>query len=216
MVLDKPAGLGMHNESEAGFITLLREQCDLPTLFPVHRLDKLTSGIIIVAKNKSATREFSTLFEARRVGKFYWAISDHKPIKKQGKVVGDMDKARGGSWKLLRSRHNPALTQFFSDSLGDGLRAYLLKPHSGKTHQLRVALKSLGAPILGDTRYGGTRAERMYLHASHIKFALDGQEYSYSSEPSDGAMFCSDAFKSSFSKYTPPEALAWPTISHRK
>jgi len=61
-----------------------------------------------------------------------------------------MLKARRGAWKLARSKESPALTEFVSTSLGQGLRLFLLRPYTGKTHQLRVAMKSLGAPIIGD------------------------------------------------------------------
>jgi len=88
--------------------------------------------------------------------------------------------ARNGSWKLLRSVENPAVTQFFSFGLTPGLRLYLLKPHTGKTHQLRVALKSLGVPLLGDTRYGADKSDRAYLHAWQLAFELDGKSYQFS------------------------------------
>ena len=56
-------------------------------------------------------------------------------------------------------------------------RLFFVYPKTGKTHQIRVALKSLGAPILGDTRYGGTQADRVYLHAFRLKFHFMGKEY---------------------------------------
>ena len=86
-----------------------------------------------------------------------------------------MGKARNGSYRLLRTLDNPAITRFWSRlDTSFGERLFLLKPHTGKTHQLRVAMKSLGAPIFGDTRYGGDEADRTYLHAWALEFN-DGQ-----------------------------------------
>ena len=88
-----------------------------------------------------------------------------------------MEKSRRGAWKLMRSTENPAVTEFNCQSLEPGLRLFVLHPHTGKTHQLRVAMKSLGSPILGDTLYGGKAASRMFLHAWKIKFDYQDQTF---------------------------------------
>ena len=88
-------------------------------LYPVHRLDKMTSGLVIFAKNKSAAQIFGELFSNHLIEKYYLAVSDKKPSKKQGLISGDMTKSRRGAWKLLRSMKKPAITQFFSYSIGD-------------------------------------------------------------------------------------------------
>lgn len=109
--------------------------------------------------------------------KTYLALGTDKPSKKQGWIKGDMEKSRRGAWKLTRGMENPAVTEFGSHSLEPGLRLFVLHPHTGKTHQLRVAMKSLGSPILGDTLYGGKHASRMFLHAWKIKFDYQGQTF---------------------------------------
>ena len=88
-----------------------------------------------------------------------------------------MEKARRGAGKLTGGMENPAVTEFGSHSLEPGLRLFVLHPHTGKTHQLRVAMKSLGSPILGDTLYAGKPASRMFLHAWKIKFDYQGQTF---------------------------------------
>ncbi len=211
LAIDKPPGIGMHDEEgEPGIITRLRDALVEPLLFPVHRLDKETSGVLLVGKGKQATAALSALFEQRLVTKYYWALSDKKPRKKQGSIKGDMARTRNGSWKLLRSLNNPALTQFFSFGLGNGSRAFLCKPLSGKTHQIRVALKSLGAPILGDQRYGGDNADRMYLHATRLSFQLGAQQYDIESRPNSGASFISSAFNQCYQSSGHPSAQPWP------
>ncbi|WP_232819942.1 pseudouridine synthase [Aliidiomarina celeris] len=166
----KPAGLGMHTEHDAlGVMVRLQSELGEP-LFPVHRLDKHTSGVLLVARNVEAAAHFQTLFSNRAIEKYYVAVGGNKPKKKQGLISGDMKKGRNGSWLLLKSQTNPARTQFFSQGTGTGARLYILRPLTGKTHQLRVALKSIGAPIVGDTRYKGAPAPRLMLHASALRF----------------------------------------------
>ncbi|WP_107852531.1 TIGR01621 family pseudouridine synthase [Oceanimonas marisflavi] len=188
-VINKPAGIGMHQEGdEPGLVRLLSEQLGQP-LYPVHRLDKMTTGALLLARNPVANRLLSGQFAERTTTKRYLALTDRKPGKKQGWVKGGMEKARNGSWKLTRSDSNPAVTRFFSTSLAPGLRGFLLQPHTGRTHQLRVALKSLGCPILGDARYGGTHADRGYLHAWRLAFDWQGERIEVTAPATEGELF---------------------------
>ncbi|MCX7127618.1 pseudouridine synthase, partial [Aeromonas sp.] len=152
LVIDKQPGIGMHDEKgdgeavNPGLVNRVKADTGL-TLYPVHRLDKMTSGLVLLARTTEANRELSMAFAAREVSKQYLALSDRKPKKKQGWVKGDMQKGRGGSWLLARTLENPAISWFDSVSVREGLRLYRIKPQTGKTHQIRVALKSIGAPI---------------------------------------------------------------------
>ncbi|MFC4699828.1 TIGR01621 family pseudouridine synthase [Glaciecola siphonariae] len=174
IVVDKPVGVPMH-DAQQGITSVLTQQDPNHQWHLVHRLDTATSGLLIVAKHKNSASALSELFAQRRIEKYYIALSDNKPKKKQGLVKGDMQKARGGSYKLSTSLKNPAITQFYSCSHSPGIRAFLLKPHTGKTHQIRVALKSQGAAILGDERYGGSDADRMYLCSYALRFMYEQQ-----------------------------------------
>ncbi|MBE0494678.1 MAG: TIGR01621 family pseudouridine synthase [Thiomicrospira sp.] len=199
VLLDKPAGLSFHSEQAPGLVVLAQQQLGLPSLYPVHRLDKMTSGLVILAKNLAAAQAFQTLFEQREIEKYYLAISTHKPKKKQGWIKGDMLPSRRGSYRLATTMENPAITQFVSASLAPNERVFLVKPHTGKTHQIRVALKSLGAPISGDQRYQAlAQAEledRGYLHAYALRFSLFGENFAFVCPPTSGQRFVSNAFK---------------------
>lgn len=189
----KPDGVDCHDsQGETGFFNQLNQLAE-QQLYPVHRLDKVTSGIVILAKTAQAAAEFERLFRQRLIEKRYIALAQGKPTKKQGWVKGDMQKSRRGAWKLLRSQQNPAITYFHSQSLGDGLRGYILHPKSGKTHQLRVAMKSLGTPIVGDLLYGDKQHmqqfDRTYLHALAIKFDWFGEVICQLALPQSGALF---------------------------
>jgi len=101
-----------------------------------------------------------------------------------------MERARNGSWRLARSLEDPASTTFVSRSAKPGLRLFALRPATGKTHQLRVAMKSIGAPIFGDERYGGSAADRGYLHACALRFDYAGETLQFVEPPRSGAEFC--------------------------
>ncbi|WP_105254196.1 TIGR01621 family pseudouridine synthase [Pseudoalteromonas sp. T1lg75] len=188
IVVNKPVGMNFHSEDEApGLVALATEQFGLK-LFPVHRLDKVTSGLVLLPTSSEAAAQFTELFTSRRVNKYYLALASDKPKKKQGWVKGDMVKARRGAFKLLKSQENPAITRFYSYSLAPKVRGFVLKPYSGKTHQLRVAMKSLSAPIIGDKLYGGLAADRTYLHAYALQFEYQHQNFQFSMPPGQGEL----------------------------
>jgi tRNA pseudouridine32 synthase/23S rRNA pseudouridine746 synthase len=185
LVIDKPAGMSFHNDDLVtnlpGVVSTVRALQASGTLrgtdyagavHSVHRLDKTTSGILLLAKNERVASWLTAQFAARRVHKYYVALSAKRPSKKMGTVRGDMAKSRRGAWKLTRpekGKSPAAVTKFASRGVrgaspdgegeeGRSLRMLLMRPLTGKTHQLRVCAKSLGAPVLGDEKYSGKRA----------------------------------------------------------
>ncbi len=225
LFVSKPPGLSFHRRCDAdpGVLPVLRAmqlsgELEHPgRLYSVHRLDRVTSGLLAVAKTADAARELGAMLRARAVVKYYVALSARKPSKKQGTVRGDMARSRRGQWKLLRSTERPAISSFVSRSCErDGgpragpppqpppLRAFLLRPSTGRTHQLRVALKSLGSPVLGDPLYSAAAAaaaeERAYLHAAALRLpgspALceGGAPVQVVCRPTHGAAFRSAGF----------------------
>ena len=214
LVISKPIAVTMHYADGDIALLPLLIQNGFTDLSLVHRLDTDTSGLMILARNRNATVSFATLFEQRKIEKYYIAISDNKPAKKQGHILGDMKKVRNGSYALTRENTNPAYTQFFSRSLNiesaKPHRLFVLKPFTGKTHQLRVALKSLGAPIVGDKRYSKTQSDRMYLHAWGIRFEYLGEHFQFIHAPTDGELFNSRCFKQSLAELPEPWNYAWP------
>lgn len=207
---------------------LAQEQGPWNKCYPVHRLDKNTSGLLVFARNPAAAALLSEEFSQRRVKKYYMALSDKKPKKKQGQIIGDMAKSRRSCWKLLNSKGSPAKTQFFSHSISEGLRLFILRPYTGKTHQLRVAMKSVGSPICGDTAYGGSGGnalkpfERLFLHSFQLEFTFKGRAYKYQQLPDLKACTESDfrfdwyvnedlssCIAEGFERYQNPDELYW-------
>ncbi len=217
LVVNKPANSNFHDEESLGhgFYSQIKkfaqEQLGINELYPVHRLDKMTSGLIIFAKNIASARAFQIMFEQHQVEKYYLAIADGKPKKKQGLIKGDMEKSRRGMWKLLRTVNNPAISQFLSFNLVPKRRLYLIKPHTGRTHQIRVALNSIGVPILGDPLYGLSDAgDRGYLHAFALKFTLNNHDYHYCLKPVEGDEFNRPETIAAIAQLTPPWQQIWP------
>lgn len=199
IIVNKPTGISMQHEQgdistaslqQVALAEIKKIEAKTIKLWPVHRLDKATSGLVIFAKNAAAAAEFGQLFSQHKVEKHYLAIALGKPKKKQGWVKGDMEKGRNGSWLLTRDQKNPASTYFTSTALKTdqaiAKRLYLVQPKTGKTHQIRVALKSLGCAILGDERYKGAEADRCYLHAFSLSFNWQDQVMTFQCEPIQG------------------------------
>ncbi|MEC8229800.1 MAG: pseudouridine synthase, partial [Pseudomonadota bacterium] len=230
LVVNKPSGVSMHDDAKnnassqqsnnsgdlgAGVVTLLKAQLGITQLHLCHRLDTGTSGCLCLAKTDNMAREIGELFASRQVNKYYLALSAQKPKKKHGIVIGDMKNRRGGQRILLKSTQNPAITQFFSQSASPGIRGFIVKPYSGKTHQIRVALKSIGAPILGDTLYGGQDADRLHLHAWKLVLPLSHDTVSVTAQMQSGEMFLREDVQTWFASLNKPEAFPWPNVPAR-
>jgi tRNA pseudouridine32 synthase/23S rRNA pseudouridine746 synthase len=199
LIVNKPTGISMqleqgdvsaHSLQQRALTEIQKKDPSISRLWPVHRLDKATSGLVIFAKSAATAATFGQLFSQHQVEKHYLAIALGKPKKKQGWVKGDMEKGRNGSWLLTREQKNPAATYFTSIALETdqaiAKRLYLIQPKTGKTHQIRVALKSLGCAILGDQRYKGAAADRCYLHAFALSFSWQNQIMKFQCEPEQG------------------------------
>ena len=215
IVINKYPDVNFHDEGDInqGLFNQVKHSLNLPELYPVHRLDKMTSGLLILAKNAKTANSFQTLFSEKNVEKFYLAVALQKPKKKQGLIKGDMEKSRRSSWKLTRTMNNPAITQFFSYGIGEGTRLFLVKPHTGKTHQIRVALASVGSPILGDPIYNKQSADRGYLHAYQISFTLNNEYFTFKRLPQPNGYFSSHNWPDNVkTAINTPEQLAWPTV----
>ncbi|ODS11054.1 TIGR01621 family pseudouridine synthase [Vibrio scophthalmi] len=218
LIINKHPDVSVHKDD--GDTMLLQEvakQSGDNQLFLVHRLDKMTSGLLILARHSQAASALSSLFAQRQVGKFYLAIGSKKPKKKQGLVRGDMVRSRRSSWMLLNSLENPAVTQFFSLAGEEGERLFLCKPHTGKTHQIRVALKSVGSAIVGDPIYNvASHADRGYLHAFALRFEYLGESFDFICDPRDypqlGSKWLNSSVQAGIEQWLSPWQLNWPVI----
>lgn len=183
VVVVKPMGLLTHSKGEfnpeATVETWLRSRTKLTghRAGIVHRLDRLTSGVMICAKTPEALSWLQKQFSQRRVKKTYCAVVSGQ--LKQRHAIIDMPIERnpkapatfrvGVNGKSARTEY-----QVVKESAAYSLLE--LKPETGRTHQLRVHLSNLGHPIVGDSMYGGEPAERLYLHAEELEITLPNRE----------------------------------------
>jgi tRNA pseudouridine32 synthase/23S rRNA pseudouridine746 synthase len=216
LVINKNCNVDFHKgTNESGLCDLVRENLNITGLYPVHRLDSMTSGLLLFARNRAAASVLSSLFTEHSIEKYYCAIAGNKPRKKQGTIAGDMEPLRSGMWKLTHSTVKPAVTHFFSCGLGNGFRLYIIKIRTGRTHQNRVALKSLGVPVLGDNLYGkdkmyGVQPDRPYLHSYAMRFTYNDRVFSYCSLPASGNYFTEKSTIAVLKQYSAPWDLQWP------
>jgi tRNA pseudouridine32 synthase / 23S rRNA pseudouridine746 synthase len=219
IVINKHQDVSVHkDDGDTMLVSEVAQKTNDEALYLVHRLDKMTSGLLILARNARAASLLSGQFAQRKVEKYYLALSEKKPKKKQGMISGDMERSRRSSWKLMMSHHNPAITQFLSSAGDVGRRVFICKPYTGKTHQIRVALKSIGSPILGDPIYnsGDNQSDRGYLHAFAIRFSYNNQPFELICDPRGndqlGECWRNDATSSVIDQWLTPWALNWPTL----
>ncbi|WP_104402487.1 TIGR01621 family pseudouridine synthase [Vibrio penaeicida] len=218
LIINKHFGISVHKDD--GDVSLPFEVAKVSgdeQLYLVHRLDKMTSGMLIMARHAEAASKLSSLFAQRDIEKFYLAIGAKKPKKKQGTITGDMERSRRSSWKLMSSKANPAITQFFSSAGEAGERVFLCKPYTGKTHQIRVALKSVGSPIIGDDIYHPSSvSDRGYLHAYALRFTYDDHLFEFLCNPAEhahcGEKWQSPVIKEALEAWKTPWNLIWPTV----
>jgi 23S rRNA pseudouridine955/2504/2580 synthase len=146
IVIDKNSGLAVQGGERVGasLDDLLEKKLGTRP-FLVHRLDKDTSGLILVAKNKDAAARYSTLLADRAVRKIYLAVCAGRPAKRDG-VIDDPVAHRGES--------KAALTRYRVLAVGDQFSLLELELGTGRMHQIRVHLAGIGHPILGDDKYG--------------------------------------------------------------
>ena len=139
----------------------------------VPRLDRDTSGVVILAKNEKTQTFLRRQFQDRKAHKTYFAILSGVPKLKEARL--DLPIARDLK-RPTTFRVDPRGKEsetFYKVLKSDGKHALVeLKPTSGRTHQLRVHMKYLGHPIVGDVVYGGEKADRLYLHANKLEITL--------------------------------------------
>ncbi len=147
----------------------------------VHRLDKNTSGVLIIAKNLESSIKLAEAFKNKSLQKHYIAAVSSKPPKQKGEIENYLDKDKSGTYDIVTQTQNGKFAKTLYEIIGSNKNIFLIKytPLTGRMHQLRVHSANLGCPILGDIKYGGKNYKRMMLHAWSINLPSNifGQEY---------------------------------------
>jgi 23S rRNA pseudouridine955/2504/2580 synthase len=160
----------------------------------VHRLDKDTSGVLLVARSARAAAHFTKSFAGRTARKVYWALITGVPSVEEGLIDAPLAKQPGtGGEKMHVDEENglPARTRYrLIERAGNRAAWVELQPLTGRTHQLRAHMAAIGHPIIGDAKYGGADAfltggisRKLHLHARRLKIdGLDGKPIDYQAE----------------------------------
>ena len=197
-MLNKPPGLATQGGTKTVqhldrlLDGLADDQGQRPKL--VHRLDKDTSGVLLVARSARAAGHFSKAFSGRTARKVYWALITGVPSADEGLIDAPLAKQPGtGGEKMHVDEDNglPAKTRYrLIDRAGNRAAWVELQPLTGRTHQLRAHMAAIGHPIVGDGKYGGAEAfltggisRKLHLHARRLKIdGPDGKPIDYTAE----------------------------------
>ncbi len=202
LALNKPPGLPVQGGPKTGrtldrLLRGLSETEEAPRL--VHRLDKDTSGVLVVARTRIAAEAASTAFRTRRIAKTYWAIVLGCPEPSDGVIDAPLAKRSGGQFgreqMAVVDPHDPdalpARSRYSALANAGAHASWLaLRPETGRTHQLRVHCAAIGCPILGDRKYGAPadalgleEAGRLHLHAAALDVPTESGIWRVSAPP---------------------------------
>ncbi|TNE63324.1 MAG: RluA family pseudouridine synthase [Alphaproteobacteria bacterium] len=184
IAINKPAGLatqGGTGQSKHidGLLDALRFDSEhRPRL--VHRLDKDTSGVLLLGRSANSAAALAKAFQSKETDKRYWALVKGVPKQADGRIVLKMDKApiRGAERMIVTEDGKKSMTDYAIVDKAPPQAAWLaLKPHTGRTHQLRLHCAEMGHPIVGDGKYGGAEAfltgsisRKLHLHSHTVAF----------------------------------------------
>ena len=186
IVINKPPGIAVQSgtKSKRNVIDILRKTKEFVgyTPFLVHRIDKETTGILIVAKNREYAQLFTSLFRIRKIYKSYLAIILGSLEKKNGKFIDTLYHYEGKK----KNEYN-AISRYKVLSNSNNYTFLKLNPETGRKHQLRKQLYMRGFPIIGDRKYNlkqnkSFKEQSMLLHSYEIKFIKNDKKFNYKAE----------------------------------
>ena len=190
LVINKPHGIPVQGGNNVNFnidliLPILCENNSSIRL--VHRIDKNTSGILLLAKSKEVAQNITMLFKENKIKKKYLAIVEGKVEKIKGEIILPITKKKiSGMEKMVVDPNSKekAETSYQVIDCKKGLSLLEVYPKTGRKHQIRVHLQSINHPILGDKKYNKSNdnnheisSEKMHLHAKEIQFILNNKKY---------------------------------------
>ena len=185
VVINKPAGISVQSgtKSKKNILDILKKTDEFADSLPfaVHRLDKETTGILIVAKNRKFAQLFTSLFRIRKIHKTYLGIVIGEFQTKKGTFIDNLFYYEGDSKTSVK-----AITHYKVLDRNNNYSLLKLNPETGRKHQIRKQLLLHGHPILGDSKYRlsdnyKSKKDSLMLHAQKINFSIAGTKYNFQS-----------------------------------
>ena len=167
LILNKPPGIAVQGGTKIkkSIDTLLKSSFKSLKTRLVHRLDKDTSGILIIALNRQIADHMSYLFREKEITKNYWALNVGKLKIGKGTINKEIKKKNSKTYYKALTEYNNYM------KINNNLNFIIFKPITGRNHQIRIHSKELGIPILGDKRYGNVEdSEKLHLHSRSVEF----------------------------------------------
>ena len=186
-VINKPAGIAVQSgtKSKRNLLDILRltKEFSQSTAYTVHRIDKETTGVLIVAKNRKYAQLFTSLFRIRKIHKTYLGVIVGELQNNKGILIDDLYNYEGNKKVKVK-----AITHFKVIDANNNYSFLRLNPETGRKHQIRRQLLMYGCPILGDSKYRFTasypkKKETLMLHAYKINFSIANTKYSFCADP---------------------------------
>ena len=186
-VINKPAGIAVQSgtKSKRNILDILRytEEFSESTPLTVHRIDKETTGVLIVAKNRKYAQLFTSLFRIRKIHKTYLGVIVGELESKKGTLIDYLYNYEGH--KKIKVK---AITHFKVLDTNNKYSLIKLNPETGRKHQIRKQLLIHGSPILGDSKYRfltsyPKKSETLMLHAYKVNFSISNTKYSFCADP---------------------------------
>jgi len=185
VVINKPAGIAVQSgtKSRRNILDILRntKEFEGASPYPVHRIDKETTGVLVVAKNRKYAQLFTSLFRIRKIHKTYLGIVIGELQKNKDTLVDELFHYEGE--KKVKTK---AITHFTVIDSNNNYSLLKLNPETGRKHQLRKQLLIHGYPILGDSKYrisvNSGKKNTLMLHAYKINFSIGGTKYNFTAE----------------------------------
>lgn len=180
LAVDKPEGVVSLAEAGRGGLPELLKDVFPGKLYPVHRLDRGASGVIVFAKSAEAHRRLNGQFDRREVRKTYLALVHGVVDANRGSINAPIREFGSGRMGVDARRGKPSTTEWKVAERLPGTTLLRVQPATGRRHQIRVHLYHIGHPIVGDLKYGDRASQerfpRLMLHALEIEFALTAGE----------------------------------------
>ena len=188
--VNKPSGMpthpshNHHGDTLANALAYYYSELGIPFVFrAVNRLDRETSGVVLVAKNRAASAKLSKSLQQNKFEKIYYAVVCGTPNESEGRITAYISRKEGSI--IFRKACETGMDSEYAETLYevteryDGYTMLRIRPITGRTHQIRVHMQYIGNPIYGDGLYGTEAKEGLMLHASTLTFPLpDGRTVS--------------------------------------